>query len=79
MRDHPPDRGDVDDLAAAARLHAGHDGLGGEEAALHMHGEHSVEILLGDLLERRLAADAGIVDQDVDTAESALGIARAPI
>ena len=39
--------------------------LGGEKQPQHIHVELPVELLLGDLLERGEAVDAGVVDEDL--------------
>ncbi len=63
------ERGDVDDVAAAARDHAGNDGAHEQEGRAQVGGEHGVEVFDGHLVQRRADfADAGGVDEDVAAA-----------
>ena len=64
-------RADIDDLAAAGRLHRRIDRLRAQEGAGEVGLDHAVP--LGDVERvRRLAdVDAGVVDEDVDAAELA--------
>jgi hypothetical protein len=59
-------RADVDDAGALAELL--HRRLGGEQEPQDVDVEHLVELVLGDVRDRREFIDAGIVDQDVEAA-----------
>ena len=52
-----------------------HERLRGEEHALQVDVEHRVEVALGDIPERRVLFDAGVVHQHVEAAER-VGAAR---
>lgn len=66
--------------AVAPRLHARQHGLHGEERALDVGLEGQGEFGLVDVLERQpLAADAGVVDQDVDLPERLFGLGDAAV
>src|SRR6185436_11959962 len=62
----PVHRRDVDHPAPAALDHAVHHLLGHVEARIEVGAHHRVPVGLGHLLERHVARDAGVVDQDVD-------------
>ena len=62
--------GNVDDGAAAVASHFGDGGLGAEEHALGVYVEDVVPKLFGGVLDAHLPVDAGVVDQDVQLAES---------
>ena len=66
-------RSDVDDAAAAARLHAGNDRLAGVESRRQVDRQDGVPLLDREFLDRRDKLDAGVVDQHIDAAESFLG------
>ena len=71
---HGEGRAGVDDPAELAPLHPRNDGLDREERAFDVGAEHAVEERLIDLLDVGVhAADAGVVDQDIDAAERLLG------
>src|ERR1019366_6416873 len=62
-------RAHVDDGAAAARgVHVRQAGLGRQEGAVEVDGEHLLPLCEGELLERVDDLDAGVADQDVDAA-----------
>src|SRR4030095_13941637 len=65
------DRADVDD-AAACTVEVRSGRLGREQHGQDVEIEHAMEALLGELLERGELVDAGVVDQDVETAEGLL-------
>lgn len=51
------------------RVAVAHEGLGGEEQALHVRVHHQVVVLFGHVPEIGMALHAGVVDQDVQTAQ----------
>ena len=68
----PAARRREDDAAVALVAHAARHvprGVRDAEGAEHVDAVDEVPVLLGDLLERRVAEDAGVVDDDVDLAE----------
>ncbi len=67
-------RSGVDDPAPLARLHAGQRGADRMEGRAHVDRDDLVPLLDREFLDRRDELDAGIVDEDVDRAELALGI-----
>ena len=67
-------RADVDDAPPLALLHAGHRRARGVEGRGEVDGDDGVPLLDRELLDRRHVLDAGVVDQDVDRAEVALGL-----
>lgn len=70
---HDECRGGIDDAAELAFFHSRHHCLNGEERALDVGGEQTVEESLVDLFDRRHhAADAGVVDENVQLAELGL-------
>ena len=48
--------------------------FGGEQGAEDVHVELAVELILGHVLQRREAEYAGVVDEHIQLAESALGL-----
>ena len=77
-RDHRVDRAQIDD--GAGRLaapdvgdHAPRSHLPDEKGALEIDAQHAIEIRFGEIQEFGGVDDAGIVDQDVETAEDAAG------
>jgi hypothetical protein len=66
-------RADVDDAAAVGAEALGRF-LGGQQQAQDVDVELAVEVLLGDVFQRRELVDAGVVDQDVHAAERLLGL-----
>ena len=62
-------RRDVDDLPAPLLLHDGDHGLAAEEEAGHVDAHHLFEELQRHLLDRLVARDPGVVDQDIHPAE----------
>src|SRR5262249_36889219 len=62
------DRGDVDDRAAALRLHDRDDVLHRQERALEVDGEHAVPLGLGQVDHAAEAGDADVVVEPVDAA-----------
>ena len=72
--DQPVRRGDVDDAAPLARLHAGHDGAGRMECRGQIDGDDRVPFGRRERLDRLDVLDAGIVDEHVDLAEGAVGV-----
>ncbi len=62
------DRGVVDDRAAAARDHVAQRGAGAAEGAVEGDVEHARPLLVAHLEDRRLAAEAGVVDEHVELA-----------
>src|SRR6185437_5067995 len=52
--------------------------LGAEEGALEVHGQHPIVIVLGHFEERSLDLDAGVIDEDVQTAEPTDRLADQP-
>ena len=76
------DRRDVDHATPAAVDHAVHHLLGHVEARVEVGAHHRVPVALAHLLERHVARDAGVVDEDVDRAHLRLdrrGLARAVV
>src|SRR5690606_10496831 len=67
------DRADVDDLAAAASDHPLGYRLADGEDGSEVGGDDLVEPILGEILERSAMLHAGIVDEDVDGPDVALG------
>src|SRR5579859_4664381 len=65
-------RSDIDD-AAARRLEIGIGSLGGEERAARIRVEHRVPLLDGNAFEGGGFVAAGVIDEDVETTESAGG------
>ena len=62
---------DVDDLARRlAALQMPDEGLRDEERALEVGVQDEVVVVLGDVPERGVFFDAGVVDEDVDLAEA---------
>src|SRR5262245_7541759 len=72
----PGDGGQVDDVPAPPLSHSGQHGLGHPCQAEEIDLQHPVELLLLALLDRSEVADAGVVHQDVDTAEVLLSAAH---
>ena len=77
----PVDRADVDDPAPAALAHAGEGRLGHVEAPAEVDAHDIVPVLEAHLVERAVAGDPGVVDDDVDGTElrldrSAAGLRR---
>jgi hypothetical protein len=69
------DRGDVDDAAVTARLHAGGDRAVGVERAVEVDVDHPAPLLHRIGVHREvLARDAGAVDQDGNGAQFGLGL-----
>src|SRR5581483_4173096 len=66
------DRGDVDDRTAAATAHRRHRRLHPEPYSLLIDADDRVPQLLAGVLESGGAEDAGVVDEDVESAELAL-------
>ena len=62
-------RADIDDLAAAGRLHRGIDRLRAQEGAGQVGLDHAVPLGEFERVRRLADIDAGIVDEDVDPAE----------
>ncbi len=60
------ERADVDDLAAAPRLHAGQRRARDEERPVEVRRLQLAPLLGRELLERLAAVDRGVVDEDVD-------------
>ena len=60
-------RADIDDAAALSKVLGGF--LADQQQAQHIDVECLVKMLFGDLFERLHLVDAGIVDQDVETAK----------
>ena len=80
----PGDRGQVDDLAAAAPLHHRDHGMGEQERAVEVEGDQLLPVgeteLLGRglrIVDHRAAADG--VDQDVDATVIALDLSDQPV
>ena len=71
-------RADVDDLAALAPDHVARHRLADQEHAVEVGLHQLVPVGLGELLERRAALHAGVVDEDVDGADLALRCDRPP-
>ena len=69
----PARRGGVDDAAVALVAHELPGRLGDVEGAAEVHVEHRVHLVGRHVLERRVAQDAGVVDDDVDLAEGVDG------
>ena len=67
-------RGDVDDVAAAARAHPLDRQLGADDDAVDVDVELALDRVVGLVDERRHRHDPGVVDDDVDRAELALGL-----
>src|SRR4029450_4396120 len=67
------ERSDVDDLAPAPLHHLARDRLSDQERSREIDGDDPVPLLKPDLEERRVAPHAGVVDQDVDAAQSVRG------
>ncbi len=65
-RDPAHGRGDVDDVAAAALDHAGRDGLGAVDQAVHVDVDDRAGDGVGLLEHRAERHDAGVVDEYVD-------------
>ena len=68
-RDLRLQRGDVDDLAAAALDHPAGGGAADQEGAGEVRLDDAVPLGLGELEQRRAVLDAGVVDEDVERAE----------
>ena len=66
----PLDRGDIDDRACAGRLHGFSDALDAEPRADDVDVEDAAELLLRHVRDRGVAQDPGVVDEDVELAES---------
>ena len=66
------DRADIDDAATAARHHVPRHGLSDEEHAVEVGAHQHVPVGRIELVERRAALDAGVVDEDVDRADLGL-------
>src|SRR5262249_14880833 len=65
--------GQVDDVPAPALPHSGQHGVGYLRQSEKIDVQNPVDLLLLALLDCREVADAGVVHQDVDTAEVLLG------
>ena len=65
-------RADIDDLAAACRLHRGVDRLRAQERAGEVGLDDAVPFLEIERVRRLADVDAGVVDENVDPAEFAL-------
>src|SRR5207253_10767023 len=66
-------RRDVDDRSAAGAAHGRDHALGPEEHALGIDVHHAVPVLDRGVLDPTSTTDAGVVDEDVQLAEAALG------
>src|SRR5438094_1513491 len=79
-RPHEPElRRDIDDGPAASAAHGRNRRLRPEEHARGVDGHHAVPILECRLLDPGPAADAGVVHEDVQSAEAALGDLDGPL
>jgi hypothetical protein len=67
------DRGNVHDRAAAPLAHPGQDSLDQRGRAEEVGGEEFLDLVPGCLLDGRAVAVAGVIDQDIDSAEALLG------
>ncbi len=67
-------RADVDDAPPLARLHAGHRRPHAVKGRGEVDGDDGVPLLDGKVLDGAHVLDAGVVDEDVDAAEIALGL-----
>ena len=65
-------RTDIDDPAALARDHVPRDRLPDEEHAVEVGAHQFAPGLLGEVLQRPAALDAGVVDENVDRPERRL-------
>src|SRR4051794_30785594 len=65
----PRERGDVDELAATCLHHLTRDRLSDQKRSCEINANDLVPLLKAELKKRRVAADAGVVDEDVDAAE----------
>src|SRR5205823_6609795 len=61
--------GEADDASVALALHGPERGACAVETAGEAHVDHRVPVGVGDVLDPVVADDAGVVDQDVETAE----------
>jgi len=68
-----PRSDDVDDRACPLGREVAERGLAAEYCALEVDVHHQVDLLLGNIRDRRMACEAGVVDPDIESAE---GIAR---
>src|SRR3546814_9592157 len=59
----------IDDAAATLRHHVPRGGLGEEEQRFEVGVDHRVPIFLGEIEAVGTADDAGVIDQNVETAE----------
>ena len=66
----PPDRGDVDDPPGLPPAQVGEGGQGGVERTPEVDPHRRLEVLHPHVLQRADLDDAGVVDQDVETAEA---------
>src|SRR4030095_8198452 len=71
------DRSDVDDAPVAAAGHSFPNGLGHVEAAAEVRIHDLLPLLVVHALHRRVAGDAGIVDQHVDRSDFFLDLLHA--
>ena len=67
------DRGNVHDRAAAPLAHPGQDSLDQRGRAEEVGGKQLLDLVLGCLLDGRAVAVAGVIDQDIDSAETLSG------
>ena len=74
--DHPRDRGQADDRAAAAGGHAGRQRRDEQQRRAHVDGVHPVDHLGIDVAQEHPAAERGIVDEHVDATQLGLGVGR---
>src|SRR5580700_1213135 len=68
-----PGRGDVHDRAAPPFAHPGQHGLDQRDRAEEVGGEHLLDLVPGCLLDGGAVAMAGVIDQDIDGAETLPG------
>ena len=70
------ERGDVDDVAAAALDHSGSGELGAQDDAEQVDGDRALGDVVGLVDELSRRGDCSVVDQDVDGARLAFDVVK---